>query len=158
MASSTMRTSTSRVSPKSKSELSTVNTPSAADVKFVTLESALSRAATFSVPTPEADCPARRAWRTSSRAVSNTRTSASGATTVVMSRPSATTPAPSEKESEAASRAIYARCAAISTCRTGMMFDTLDTWDDTSEERIASLMSSPSAYTFGSSGSTLMSK
>ena len=60
-ASSTIRTSTSRVSPKLRSELSTVNTPSAADVKLVTFESALSRAATFSAPTPETACPLRRA-------------------------------------------------------------------------------------------------
>ena len=135
-------------------------TPSAALRKLVTLESALSRAATSSAPTPSAApaCPVRRAWRTSSRAVSSTRTSASGATTVVMSRPSATMPRPSENESEASSRAIVARWAAISRWRTGMMFDTFETWVDTSVERIASLMSSPSHSTRGSSGSTVMSK
>lgn len=46
----------------------------------------------------------------------------------------------------------------MSTWRTGMTFDTFDTCEDTSEERMASLMSSPSAVMLGWSGSTPMSK
>ena len=61
-------------------------------MKLFTCESARSRAATASLPAP--GCWARRCSRTSGEAVSNILTSAPGATTVVISRPSATIPRP----------------------------------------------------------------
>ena len=85
----------STVWSKSSSVESTVVTPSAAVMKSTTFASAASRRRICS-PTSAVDEPTssaeRRAARTPSSAVSRMRTGASGATTVVMSRPSTTMP------------------------------------------------------------------
>ena len=78
-------------------------TPGAAVMKSTTLESGSSRRWSCSPdglrrsPTSSAE---RRAMRTSSAAVSRIRTGASGATTVVMSRPSTTTPGPTDRRDD----------------------------------------------------------
>ena len=90
----------------------------------------------------------RRVARAISLAVRKTLTTASGATTVPMSRPSATIPRPSAR-----ARAMISRCMAISRARTCGTRATADTAPDTSRVRIAADTSRPSTVTHGSSGS-----
>ena len=80
---------------------------------------------------------ARRRARSSGSAVRNTFTAASGATTVPMSRPSATQ-SPTD---------ISSRCLATSASRTAGLVATREAASDTSGVRMASVTSRPSATT-----------
>ncbi|CAB4633975.1 unannotated protein [freshwater metagenome] len=94
-----MSTIAETVSEKLMSDESTTVTPGAAVKKSTTFESLASRSRTDAVVSARsrpATSPALLAILTSSRAVKRIRDVASGKTTVVMSRPSATTPAKSE--------------------------------------------------------------
>ena len=111
-------------------------TPSAAVMKAETVESCASRRTTSSRVAAMAAASAapwrsraRRARRAASSAVSRMRTSASGATTVVMSRPSATMPRPAERAPGApdASASISARWRRHSSARTARLVATVDT-------------------------------
>src|SRR5690606_32765336 len=108
---------------------SMVTTPSAAVWNEETVESSASRRRASSrgaarAVSSAAPCRsrARRASRACSSATSRMRTSASGATTVVMSRPSATTPGPA-----ATAVAMRSRWRRLSSVRTSRLVATLDT-------------------------------
>src|SRR5262249_49200651 len=94
----------------------------------------------------------RRAARASSLAVRNTFTTACGATTVPMSRPSATIPSPA-----AQARARMPCCCAIRCARTSGTDATALTALDTSRLRISPVTSVPSTVTAGRAGSVVTS-
>lgn len=94
-------------------------------------------------------CRPRRAIRAASEAVSRIRTSASGATTVVMSRPSATIRNPLSR--------MMSCCMRTSTSRAGTIVETRETLSVTRSPRIAERTSSPLTRMRSSSGSVPIS-
>ena len=122
---------------KSRSVESTTVTPGAAVRKSTTWESEASRRCSASA-TDAASCVVssalRRAARTSGAAVRRIRTGASGATTVVMSRPSTTTPGRPDA-------ATSARKSALTDLRIGATRATPLTASVTRGSRIASVTS-----------------
>src|SRR5699024_3755784 len=153
-------TSSSTVSTtrsKSMSLVSSVYTPSAASRKLVVAESFASRPVTRSSVAAIALAStlpwtsfARRATRTSSRAGISMRTSASGATTAVMSRPSTTMPA--------AAAAMESRCLSMCSVLASTTPETVCTFADTSGLRISSVTSMSSTETKNSSGLSEISR
>src|SRR5262249_53918468 len=103
-------------------------------------------------PGSTASSALRRSARADSLAVRNTLTSAWGATTVPMSRPSATMPPPGP-----ALRAMITRCIAIRCSRTCGTDATPLTALETSRVRIGPDTSSPSTAIAGASGSVPIS-
>ena len=118
---------------------STTTTPSAASVNWATVESSRSRRITWSVTSALVTRWPSSAWRRATRAdgsaTSSTRTGASGATTVVMSRPSATMPRSAE--------AMICCWRATRLARTARLVATELTAADTTGSRIASVTSLP---------------
>ena len=157
----TRSTDCSRVS----SEVSTRVTPSGAVRNWETVASSRSRRTTWSRRASASTCfpaasrsPARRARRASSEAVTSRRASASGAMTVVMSRPSATMPAPSEKDPvcPVASKRMISRWRRASSARTSRLVATFETTVAMCGSRIAVDTSVPSTVKVGCSGSSPM--
>ncbi|CAI7644857.1 unnamed protein product [Penicillium discolor] len=135
---------------KSSAVESTTSTPSAALRKSTTAlseASRLCRASATAAAFSPASSPARRAARTSGAAVSRMRTGASGATTVVMSRPSTTT-------AGYGASATSARKSSLTWVRTSGTRATPLTAPDTRGSRIASVTSTSPTRTVRSSGSS----
>ena len=147
--------------------VSTSVTPSGAVRNWETVASSRSRRTTWSrraaasTTLPAASrSAARRARRASSLAVTSRRTCACGAMTVVTSRPSATIPAPPEKE-EASPRDsawMISRWRRASSARTDRLVATVETTCEICGSRIAWLMSTPSHTTVGACGSRPISR
>src|SRR5665648_274038 len=159
----TVRTA-STVSSNVRGEESTVTTPSAAVRNSTTVESWASRRTTWSrvaamLAASATPCTssARRASRASSLAVSRIRTSASGAITVVMSRPSATTPRP-PLHPPVTSAAISRRCRPPRSARASRLVAIRLTTAEMAGSRIATARSVPPTWTVGAVGSRPISR
>ena len=142
---------------KSKLEVSTRVTPSGASRNWETLASSRSRRSTWSrraaasTLLPAASSwAARRSRRASSEAVISRRTWASGAITVVMSRPSATMPP------LAAPCSINSRWRRPNSARTSKFAAILETTAEICGSRMAWAISVPSTLRPGWSGSVSM--